>query len=68
MHRAGLFPGAARCDILRPNGARKQIPRGRNARTKAAPLQVLPALRALVADSPTRRNADTPPAFPLGFS
>ena len=41
MHRAGLFAGAARCDILWSDGALKQRSSGLAARVKAAPLQAL---------------------------
>jgi hypothetical protein len=37
----GLFPGAARCNSFWPDGALKQISRGRLLHAKAAPLQTL---------------------------
>ena len=40
-HRAGLFAGAACCDISWSDEALKQILRGRLLRTKAAPLRAL---------------------------
>src|ERR1700757_4934444 len=39
MHRAGLFAGAARCDILWSDGALKLLSSGLPASVKAAPLQ-----------------------------
>jgi hypothetical protein len=41
MHRAGLFAGAAGCDILWPDGALKQMLSGLETRFKAAPLRAL---------------------------
>jgi hypothetical protein len=49
MHRAGLFSGAARCNILWPDAALRQISRGRLVRAKATPL------RALGTNKPCRR-------------
>jgi hypothetical protein len=47
MHRAGLFPGAARCVIMWPDAALNRISRGRLLHAKAAPLQSLDAAHPL---------------------
>jgi hypothetical protein len=57
MYRAGLFAGAARCNIVWSDGVLKQMSSGLAARFKAAPLQAL-GTHAFVPHSQIFENED----------